>query len=74
MVLHIRWRVSSEGEDSVSCGVSLDGKLLREPCRELHRCRREIELMVHDKVHEVVNRIRFDNDACLGRQDEDEED
>jgi len=30
LVLHDLWWVGSEEEDSVSCGVNLDGRLLRE--------------------------------------------
>ena len=42
---------------AASWGAWLDGKLLRELCRELHCRRWEIEHIVYDKVHEIVARI-----------------
>jgi len=39
-----------------------DPKPVRELCREQHRCRRQIEHLVHDEVHEAVRAIEFDDE------------
>ncbi len=47
--------------------------LLRELCRELRRCLREIECIVYDKVHEVVARIGFEDDEEEDQEEEEDE-